>query len=274
MTLPLEARTIHPTAIVDPAARLGPGVRIGPYCTVGPDVELAEGCELVSHVVVAGHTTIGPRARISAFASIGGAPQDLRYKGEPTTLSIGEDCSIREGVTINVGTATGTGTTIIGDRCLLLAQSHVAHDCRIGSNVVLTSNVMLAGHCKVGDFAIIGGGAGVHQFVRIGPHAFVGGLSAVLQDVIPYGMVLGNRAYLHGLNIIGLRRRGFTREQIHDLRRAYRLLFADEGTLSERVEDVAEEFARHPTVHEILDFIRDGNERSICTPRDVSSGGS
>jgi len=269
--LPLGATaTVHPTAIVDPGARLGPNVRIGPFCTVGSHVEIGAGCELVSHVVVTGRTTIGARTRVSPFASIGHAPQDLRYNGEPTTLSIGEDCIIREGVTINVGTATGAGATIIGDRCFFLAQSHVAHDCWIGSNVVLTNNAMLAGHCRIGDFAIIGGGAGIHQFVRVGPHAFVGALSAVPQDVIPYGMVLGNRAYLHGLNIIGLRRRGFSREQIHDLRRAYRLLFADEGTLAERMEDVAEEFSQHTTVQEILDFIRDGNDRSICTPREAS----
>ena len=260
---------IHPTAIVDAAARLGAGVRIGPYCTIGPDVELGDECELISHVVVTGRTTVGPRARIYPFASIGHAPQDLRYKGERTTLTIGSDCIIREGVTINTGTPNGTGTTIVGDRCLFLAQSHVAHDCRLGSNVFLTNNVMLAGHCKVGDFAIIGGGSGVHQFVRIGPHAFVGGLSAVEADVIPYGMVLGNRAKLAGLNIIGLRRRGFSREQIHDLRRAYRLLFADEGTLSERMSDVAEEFAQHPTVQEILTFIRDGNDRALTTPREI-----
>ncbi|HEX2727372.1 MAG TPA: acyl-[acyl-carrier-protein]--UDP-N-acetylglucosamine O-acyltransferase, partial [Beijerinckiaceae bacterium] len=165
----------------------------------------------------------------------------------------------------------GTMATIVGDRCFFLANSHVAHDCRVGSNVVLTNNVMLTGHCKIGDFAIIGGGAGIHQFVRVGPHAFIGGLSGVENDVIPYGMVLGNRAHLAGLNIVGLRRRGFSREQIHDLRRAYRLLFANEGTLAERVEDVAEEFAKHPIVHEILDFIRDGNDRAICTPRETAS---
>jgi UDP-N-acetylglucosamine acyltransferase len=147
----------------------------------------------------------------------------------------------------------------------------VAHDCRVGNNVVLTNNVMLAGHCKIGDFAIIGGGAGLHQFVRVGPHAFIGGLSGVENDVIPYGMALGNRAYLAGLNIIGLRRRGFARDEIHDLRRAYRLLFANEGTLAERVEDVAEEFGKHPIVHEILDFIRSGGERSLCTPREAVS---
>jgi UDP-N-acetylglucosamine acyltransferase len=260
---------IHPTAIVEEGARLGRDVRIGPFCTVGPHVELGDGCELISHAVVAGHTRIGARTRIFPFACIGQAPQDLRYKGEPTTLAIGADCIIREGVTMNPGTPNGTGTTIVGDRCFFLTQSHVAHDCRVGNNVILTNNVMLAGHCKIGDFATIGGGAGIHQFVRIGPHAFIGGLSGVENDVIPYGMVLGNRAYLAGLNIIGLRRRGFSRDQVHDLRRAYRLLFAQEGTLAERVEDVAEEFARHPTVHEILDFIRDGGDRAICTPREA-----
>ena len=259
--------TVHPAAIVDPGARIGENVTIGPYCMVGPNVVLGDGVELVSHVVLAGHTTIGARTRIFPFASIGHAPQDLRYNGEPTTLAIGAECIIREGVTMNPGTPNGTGKTTIGDKCFFLANSHVAHDCRVGNSVILTNNVMLAGHCKIGDFAIIGGGAGIHQFVRIGPHAFVGGLSGVENDVIPYGMVLGNRAYLAGLNIVGLRRRGFSREQIHDLRRAYRLLFADEGTLTERLDDVAEEFAVHPIVHEILDFIREGADRAICTPR-------
>jgi UDP-N-acetylglucosamine acyltransferase len=262
---------IHPTALVEEGARLGRGVRIGPFCNVGPHVELGDGCELVSHAVVVGHTRVGARTKIFPFASIGHAPQDLRYKGEPTTLTIGADCIIREGVTMNPGTPHGTAKTIVGDRCFFLAHSHVAHDCRVGSNVVLTNNVMLAGHCKIGDYAIIGGGAGTHQFVRVGAHAFIGGLSGVENDVIPYGMALGNRAHLAGLNIIGLRRRGFRREQIHDLRRAYRLLFAQEGTLAERVEDVAEEFAIHPIVHEILDFIRDGGDRAICTPRETSS---
>jgi UDP-N-acetylglucosamine acyltransferase len=260
---------IHPAAIVDPSARIGNDVRIGPYCMVGANVELEDGVELVSHAVVMGHTRIGARTRIFPFASVGHAPQDLRYAGEPTTLEIGPDCIIREGVTINPGTAKGTGKTVVGERCFFLAHSHVAHDCRVGNNVVLTNNVMLAGHCKIGDYAIIGGGAGIHQFVRVGPHAFVGGLSGVENDVIPYGMVLGNRAYLAGLNIVGLRRRGFSREQIHDLRRAYRLLFADEGTLAERVDDVAEEFTIHPIVHEILDFIRGGGDRALCTPRET-----
>jgi UDP-N-acetylglucosamine acyltransferase len=264
--------SVHPSSVVEPGARIGAGVRIGPFCVVGAEVELGEGCELVSHVVVAGRTRIGPRARIYPFASVGHPPQDLKYAGEPSTLVIGSDCTIREGVTLNPGTAGGIMTTTIGDRCVFLANAHVAHDCRIGNNVILSNAAMIAGHCVIDDYVILGGGAGVHQFVRIGAHAFIGGMSAVENDVIPYGMAIGNRAHLAGLNIIGLRRRGFTRDQIHDLRRAYRLLFAHEGTLAERVEDVASEFAEHPTVQEILAFIRDGKDRSLCTPRDGSGG--
>lgn len=263
---------IHPSSVVEPGARLGEGVRIGPFCMVGPDVTLGDGCELVSHAVVAGRTSIGARARIFPFASIGHQPQDLKFKGEPSTLTIGSDCMIREGVTMNPGTEGGGMVTTVGDRCTFLASSHVAHDCRVGNSVIFSNNVMLAGHCAVGDFAIIGGGAAVHQFCRIGSHAFIGGLSGVENDVIPYGIAIGNRAHLAGLNIVGLKRRGFSREVIHDIRRAYRLLFADEGTLQERVEDVAGEFSTHPIVHEILDFIREGGNRSICTPRDPHEG--
>jgi UDP-N-acetylglucosamine acyltransferase len=259
---------IHPTAIVEPGAKLGAGVRIGPFCHIGPEVELGEGSHLISHAVLAGRTRIGPRAKIFPFASVGHPPQDLKYAGEPTELIVGSDCTVREGVTLNPGTAHGTSRTVIGDRCVFLANSHVAHDCVLGDNVIMSNNVMLAGHCKIGAYVILGGGVGVHQFVRIGAHAFIGGMSGIENDVIPYGMALGNRAHLAGLNIVGLRRRGFTRDQIHDIRRAYRLLFADEGTLKERLVDVAEEFATHPIVHEILDFIREGGDRALCTPRD------
>ena len=176
---------------------------------------------------------------------------------------------IREGVTMNPGTAGGGLETVIGDRCAFLANSHVGHDCRVGSHVVFSNNVMLAGHCSVGDYAILGGGAAVIQFARVGAHAFVGGLSGLENDCIPYGMVLGNRAYLSGLNIVGLQRRGFAREDIHTLRRAYRLLFAPEGTLMERVEDVANTFESNTAVREILEFIRAGGKRSICTPREA-----
>jgi UDP-N-acetylglucosamine acyltransferase len=258
---------IHPTALVDEGARLGEGVRIGPFCQVTREVTLGERVELMSHVVVTGHTTVGPRTRIFPFASIGHQPQDLKYKGEPSTLTIGADCLIREGVTMNPGTEGGGMETIIGDRCTFLANSHVGHDCRIGRNVILSNNVMLAGHLTVGDYAGIGGGAAVIQFTRVGAHAYLGGMSGLENDLIPYGMALGNRAYLSGLNIVGLQRRGFSRSDIHDLRRAYRLLFAAEGTLVERMDDVAEEFAGHASVQEILAFIREGGKRSLCTPK-------
>jgi UDP-N-acetylglucosamine acyltransferase len=260
----------HPTAVIEAGAKLGAGVKIGPYCVVGADVVLDEDVELLSHVVVAGRTQIGPRTRIFPFASIGHQPQDLKYKGEASTLSVGADCIIREGVTINPGTEGGGMVTIVGDRCAFLANSHVGHDCRVGSNVVFSNNVMLAGHCTVGDFAILGGGAAVIQFARIGEHAFLGGMSGLENDLIPYGMALGNRAHLSGLNIIGLQRRGFSRTDIQDLRRAYRQLFAAEGTLVERMEDVAQQFKDHPIVQEILEFIRAGGKRSLCTPKDAA----
>lgn len=261
---------IHPTAIVENGARLGDDVKIGPLCHVGENVELDEGVELVSHAVVAGKTQIGARTRIFPFASIGHQPQDLKYKGEASTLKIGSDNQIREGVTINPGTEGGGLATTIGDKCAFLANSHVGHDCHVGNNVIFSNNVMLAGHCTVGDFVILGGGAAVIQFARIGPHAFLGGMSGLENDLIPYGMALGNRAYLSGLNIIGLQRRGFSRTDIHDLRRAYRLLFAAEGTIQERIADVSEGFGTHPIVAEILAFMREGGKRSLCTPRDAT----
>jgi UDP-N-acetylglucosamine acyltransferase len=257
---------VHATAIVESGARLGEGVRIGPFCIVGKDVSLGDNVELLSHVVVAGRTTIGARTRLFPFASIGHQPQDLKYKGEPSTLVVGGDCLIREGVTMNPGTEGGGMQTVVGDHCAFLANSHVGHDCKVGNNVIFSNNVMLAGHVTVGDFAILGGGAAVIQFARIGAHAFIGGMSGLENDLIPYGMALGNRAHLSGLNIIGLQRRGFSREDVHMLRRAYRLLFADEGTLAERVDDVAKEFAGHPIVAEIVAFIRAGGKRALCVP--------
>jgi UDP-N-acetylglucosamine acyltransferase len=258
---------IHPSAIIEDGAKIGDGVVVGPYSIVGSNVSLGDGVELSSHVTVAGHTTIGARTKIFPFASIGHQPQDLKYNGEPSTLDIGTDCLIREGVTLNPGTAGGGMKTVIGNSCAFLANSHVGHDCRVGNNVVFSNNVMLAGHCDVGDFVIIGGGAAVIQFARVGHHAFIGGMSGLEHDLIPYGMALGNRAYLSGLNIIGLQRRNFSRNEIHDLRRAYRLLFAQEGTLLERVADVAEEFKDHATVMEIVAFIRAGGKRSMCMPK-------
>jgi UDP-N-acetylglucosamine acyltransferase len=259
--------SIHASACVEPGAQLGAGVTIGPFCHIGPKVVLGDGVRLISHVSVVGDTNIGARTRLFPFASIGHEPQDLKYRGEPVRLRIGEDCLIREGVTMNPGTAGGGSETRVGARCVFLANAHVAHDCKLGGDIILSNNVMLAGHCQIGDFAIISGGAAAHQFVRIGAHAFVGGLAGVENDVIPYGIALGNRAALAGLNIVGLKRRGFSRESIHDLRRAYRALFAPEGTLKERVEDVAMEFAAHVEVQQILDFLREGGDRAICMPR-------
>jgi UDP-N-acetylglucosamine acyltransferase len=259
---------IHPTSVVEIGAKLGKNVKIGPFCMVGADVVLGDGCELLSHVAVSGRTTIGPRTKIYPFASIGHQPQDLKFKGEQSTLIIGADCQIREGVTMNPGTAGGIMTTVVGDRCAFLANSHVGHDCTVGNDVIFSNNVMLAGHCTIGDFVIIGGGAAVIQFARVGAHAFVGGMSGLENDLIPYGMALGNRAHLSGLNIIGLRRRGFAQSDVHSLRRAYRMLFANEGTLAERLEDVAVEYKGNAIVEEIIAFIRVGGKRSLCTPRD------
>jgi UDP-N-acetylglucosamine acyltransferase len=262
------AAHVHPSSVIEKGARLGAGVEIGPYCHVGPDVVLGDGVRLLSHVVISGATTIGNRTRIFPFASIGHEPQDLKFKGEPVTLTIGDDCTIREGVTMNPGTAGGGSVTTVGDRCTFLANSHVGHDCRVGNNVICSNNVLLGGHCTVGDFVIFGGGAGVHQFSRIGHHAFIGGLAGVENDVIPYGMALGNRAGLAGLNFVGMKRLQFGREQIQFLRQAYRLLFSNEGTLAERIVDIEQQaLAKDPYVREIIAFIKAPSERSLCLPR-------
>ena len=258
---------IHPSAVVEDGARLGVGVEIGPFCHIGPQAKLGDGARLVSHVSLAGDTTVGARTVIYPFASIGHPPQDLKYRGEPVSLTIGEDCLIREGVTMNPGTAGGGSETIIGARGAFLANSHVGHDCKLGDDVVLSNNVMLAGHCRIGDFANLGGGSAVHQFTRIGAHAFIGGLTGVENDVIPFGIALGNRAALAGLNVVGLKRRGFSREAIKELHRLYRLLFASEGTLKDRIESLAAEFAGQPEAMQILDFLREGGDRAICVPR-------
>ena len=258
---------IHPSAVVEPGAEIGEGVRVGPYCCCGPEVVLEAGVVLESHVVVTGRTRLGIDTHVFPFASIGHRPQDLKYRGEQSELVIGPNNVIREHVTMNPGTEGGGMVTRTGEGCVFMAGSHVAHDCRIGDSVILVNNATLGGHVTVDDFAIIGGLSAVHQFVRIGKHAMVGGMSGVEQDVIPYGSIMGNRAVLVGLNIVGLKRRGFSREAVHDLRAAYRLLFAEEGTLQERVEDVAELFKDNHLVVDIIDFIRADSSRSICQPK-------
>jgi UDP-N-acetylglucosamine acyltransferase len=258
---------VHPTAVVDRRATLADTVEIGPYCVVGPQVVLQDRVVLKSHVVVEGKTTVGAHTTIYPFASIGHAPQDMKFRGEESQLIIGAHTTIREHVTMNPGTSGGGMMTRTGAHCLFMVGCHVAHDCIIGEHVILVNSATLAGHVTIGDYAILGGLSAVHQFVRIGQHAMVGGMSGVENDVIPFGSVMGNRAYLSGLNIVGLKRRGFTRDEIHDLRHAYRLLFAQEGTMQERLEDVAQMFADKPVVREIIEFMRVDSSRALCQPR-------
>ena len=259
---------IHSTAIVDPAATLADGVVIGPYCVVGPKVRLGPDVRLMSHVVVDGDTELGGGCTVYPFASLGLIPQDLKYRGEASRLVVGGNNTIREYVTMNIGTRGGGMATKVGDNCLFMVGAHVAHDCRIGNHVIMANSATLAGHVVVEDRAILGGLSAVHQFVRIGRHAMVGGMSGVEQDVIPFGSVSGDRAHLMGLNLVGLKRHGFARDDIHTLRNAYRLLFADEGTLNERMSDVDEVFGSCPPVDAILSFMRSDSSRGLCQPKD------
>jgi UDP-N-acetylglucosamine acyltransferase len=263
----IETTMIHPTAIIGPRAVIGEGVNVGPYCTIGDGVELGDGVQLVSHVAIAGRTSIGPRTRVFPFASVGFEPQDLKYRGEPSTLVIGADCTIREHVTLSPGTEGGGMITRVGDHCLLMIGTHVGHDCVLGDHVILSNNVGIAGHCVIGDYAILGGHAGVKQFVHIGAHAFIGGMTRVDNDVIPFGMSIGNPGHLAGLNLVGLKRRSFDRENIHNLRAAYRMIFSNEGTLRERVEDAAKIFEGDPLVSEVIDFIQKPSAGTLMLPQ-------
>ena len=261
------SQNVHPSAVISKGARIADNVTVGPFCHIGPDVVLGANVELKSHVSIWGNTTIGDGTRIFPFASIGHEPQDLKYRGEPNELRIGSDCTIREGVTMNPGTAGDSSKTIIGDRCVFLANSHVAHDCMLGDRVIFSNNVMLAGHCKVGNDVIIGGGSGIHQFCRIGDNAFIGGLAGVENDVIPFGIALGNRAYLGGLNVIGMKRAGLARESIHNARSAFKLIFASNTPLAQSVAGLPDELVKDPVVGKIVDFVADSGDRSLCTPR-------
>jgi UDP-N-acetylglucosamine acyltransferase len=263
---------IHPTAIVAPGATLAADVVVGPYCVVGASVVLAAGVILRSHAVVEGRTMIGGGTRVFPFASIGLEPQDLKYRDEPSELIIGSNNRIREYVTMNPGTTGGGMITRVGDDCLFMVGAHVAHDCQIGNHVIMANNATLAGHVVVEDYAVLGGLCAVHQYVKIGKHAMIGGMSGVERDVIPYGQVMGDRARLYGLNIIGMQRRGFSREDIQELRNAYQCLFFSEGTLSDRVNETAERFGGIGPVDDIIDFIRADSSRAICQPK-VTDGG-
>jgi UDP-N-acetylglucosamine acyltransferase len=259
--------SIHPTAIVEPGAQIGSGCRVGPFCTIGPAVVLEEGVELLSHVVIEGKTRIGAESRLSAFASVGLPPQDLKYHGEPTGVIIGPRSYLREHVTVHRGSVGGDGMTRVGADCLLMANSHVAHDCQVGDKVILANNVMLGGHVHLGEQCFLGGGSAIHQTVRVGRNAMVGGLAGVTNDVPPFGNVFGLPARLVGMNVIGLRRRGFPRESLHQLRLAYRLLYKDPGTFAERLLLAEERFAGDPLVSEVLAFLRSSDrKRELIRP--------
>lgn len=258
---------VHPTAIVESGAEIGAGVEIGPYSIVRAGARLGAEVRLSSHVVVEGGVSIGERTQIFPFAVLGAPPQHLGYKNEPTRLEIGADCLIREHAAIHRGTVGGGGVTRIGARCFIMSGSHVGHDCVLGDDVVLASNAGLGGHVVIGSFVFLGGLAAVHQFCRIGDYAMIGGAAAVSADVIPYGSAVGNRATLDGLNIIGMKRRGVSREAIHDVRRVYHLLFEGDGMFEDRLKACELEFGARPEVARILDFIKAGAKRSLMGPK-------
>lgn len=264
MTIDPSAQ-IHPSSVVEPGARIGAGCRIGPFCLIGAEATLHRGVELISHVVVSGLTEIGEGTQVFPFASLGGVPQDLKFRGEKTRLIIGASNRIRENVTMNTGTEGGGGVTRVGDGGLFMASSHVAHDCQIGNRVILANNVAIAGHCVLEDEVIVGGLSGVHQFVRIGRGAMIGAVTMVTADVIPHGLVQGPRGVLDGLNLVGLKRRGADRGDLHALRE----LLGELGTGSFRdsARALADEGGDNPYVREVLDFILGPSDRSFLTPR-------
>jgi UDP-N-acetylglucosamine acyltransferase len=259
--------TIDPTARVADGVRMGDGVDIGPYCLVGPQVELKDGVRLNAHVNVTGATTIGEGTVVYPFSSLGTPPQSVHYRGGATKLVIGAKCELRESVTMNTGTEDGGGVTRIGDRCFLMVGAHVGHDCQVGNDVNFANNVVLGGHVSVGDYTFLGGHVAIHQHVRIGEGVMMAGMSAARDDIIPFGFALGQTGALVGLNIVGLRRRGASRAELHRVRRAYRSLFFTEGRIAERIDAVEREFADDPLVGKMIAFIRAGGKRPLMRPR-------
>jgi UDP-N-acetylglucosamine acyltransferase len=263
--------SIHPTAIIEKGAKIAASAKIGPYCVIGPKVELGENVTLKSHVVIEGITKIGEGTTVYPFASLGSPPQDLKFGGEESELIIGKNNTIREHATMNPGTKGGGMKTIIGDNCLIMMATHVAHDCILGNNVIMANNATLAGHVIVGNNVLLGGLSAVHQFVRIGDHAVIGGMSAVESDVIPYGRVKGERAFLAGLNLIGLERSGFSKDDVKNLQRAFNQLFGEEGTMDERIELVASDFNKDESVMKIIEFARAKTRFPLCQPQKKAS---
>ena len=256
---------IHKTAIIDSKAEISDDVNIGAYTVIGPNVKIGEGSIIHAQVNISGNTTLGKKTVIYPFASIGNDPQDLKYNGEETRLIIGNNNKIREYVTINPGTKGGGGKTIIGDNCLFMVSSHVAHDCMVGNNVIFANNVALGGHAQINDHVVIGGNSAIQQFTRIGKMAMIGGMCGVVKDVIPYGMAFGNRCELQGLNLIGLRRKDITNKEILSLSEAYKEIFKTEN-LSENLSNLDIKFNENFLVKEVIDFINQDKKRAICTP--------
>ena len=258
---------IDNSSIISKKAKIGAKVKIGPFCYIGDSVELDEGVELISNVHIEGNTKIGKGTKIYPFACIGTAPQDLKYKNEPNSLVIGQRNTIREHVTINPGTAGGGGQTTIGDDCLFMISSHIAHDCKVGSNVIIANNVPLGGHVVIEDSVVIGGNSAVQQFTRIGRLAMIGGMTGVLKDVIPFGLSIGNRNHLQGLNLIGLRRRSYENKKIIELSTAYNEIFSSKN-FQENLTKINAEFKDNELVEEVIKFIAQDKKRAICTPLD------
>ena len=256
---------IHNSSVIDQKAKIGNNVKIGPFCYVGPNVELEQEVELISNVHIEGNTKIGKGTKIFPFACIGTMPQDLKYRGESTSVLIGENNMIREYVTINPGTEGGGGRTVVGNNCLFMVSSHIAHDCKVGNNVVIANNVPLGGHVTLEDSVIIGGNSAVQQFTRIGRLAMIGGMTGVLKDVIPFGLSFGNRNYLQGINLIGLRRKKYENKKILELDTAYKKIFSSEK-LHENLAKINGEFKENDLVKEVINFIETDKKRPICTP--------
>ena len=257
---------IHNSSVIDKKAIIGKNVKIGPFCNIGPQVQIGDGVELISNIHLEGNTKIGKGTKIFPFASIGTQPQDLKFKGEATNLDIGENNTIREYVTINPGTKGGGGKTIIGNNCLLMISSHVAHDCHIGNNVVIANNVPLGGHVTIEDSVVIGGNSAVQQFTRIGRLAMIGGMTGVLKDVIPFGLSFGNRNYLRGINLIGLKRKKYDNKKIMELDAAFKKIFASKN-LHENLNKINGEYKDNNLVTEVINFISKDKKRPICTPQ-------
>lgn len=258
---------IHSSSVIEDGAKIADDVEIGPFCHIGANVELGANTKLESHIAIKGYTRLGEGCHVWPFASLGHSPQDLKFRGEKSRLVIGKNNRIREHVTMNPGTEGGGMLTQVGDNCLFMVGSHVAHDCRVGNGVILANNATLAGHVEVGDHAVIGGLSAIHQFVKIGHNAMIGGMSGIENDVIPYGNAFGERAWLAGLNLVGLKRRGFEKEQITTLRNAFKTIFSGDGNFSERVEKAKREYKASGPVMEIIEFITADSSRALCQPK-------